>query len=218
MEEGQEYKHNPHHVFGSPLELVRIRDSVDIPKILTDGVEYFRRQFTLMIPFFESDTSTFDVKGENDEIALLKSLYNSGSPVEAHKLIKNPFSFVSIFREFLRSLPDSIISSKFFQAFFSISELPHTNERLHQLVVLLSRTEAPAKNILLFLLAFFFDIHRLSLRFKKKATAGLAEVVSLFVDSDSLIRPPKGTPYTPEIQKKCNNLLFEMITHNKHFT
>ena len=218
VEYSSEYKYNPHHVFGSPLELIRVRESCDVPKIFHDTIEYSRRNFHLFIPAFEYSTNNFDVNGDKEEISLLKYNYNSGQTFDVQKVAKNPFSLSQSFYEFLKVLPDSLIPSKHFQSFTLISEQKTLTERLNSLKSFFENLAESNRLILFALFNFFNQMDTLGKKLSEKVQDNnFSSSLSYFFDVEFFIRPPKNSPLDVDKKKRAASLAYEMIHYCKYF-
>eukprot|EP01091_Cochliopodium_minus_P008603 TRINITY_DN1981_c0_g1_i1.p1 TRINITY_DN1981_c0_g1~~TRINITY_DN1981_c0_g1_i1.p1 ORF type:complete len:859 (+),score=213.74 TRINITY_DN1981_c0_g1_i1:61-2637(+) len=213
-----EFKYNPHHIIGAPYELVRIRETTDYPRIFNDMADYFRKNFHLLLPSFEYSKETFEQSGDEEEISLLKYNYNSGSTFDVQKLIKNPFSLCKVFYDFLKFLPEPVITSKHFQVILPFADLKTQGERLESLKSAFTKLPSPNRSFLLGLLSFFLQIDKLGKKLSSKCQDNnLSQVLSFFFDNDSILRPPKNIPYTLDARKKISILIHDMIIGCRYF-
>ncbi|KAI8834685.1 Rho GTPase activation protein [Chytridium lagenaria] len=106
-------------IFGMPLQEVLARtkqDSLDatVPPIVFRCVEYINSAFLTEIGLYR-------VSGSSTEINYLKGLFNIGGDVDLFELQPDCNAVCSVFKGFLRELPDPILTNKLaadFQALF----------------------------------------------------------------------------------------------------
>ena len=107
---------NPTQVFEAPIELVVIRDSFYVPRIIADTVSFYREKISQFRDLFKTDSVFRKANADSVEIHYIRYVYDTGNKPEFHN-IKNPLSMVFAFKLFLRKMPEPLLTFEKYNQF-----------------------------------------------------------------------------------------------------
>jgi len=157
------WKTNFTQIFEVPLAEALRREKTDVPKVLISSTEYLRKK-----GLDDNVEGIFRISGSADKINQMKEEFDKGHTVDLYQ-IPNPHTVSGLFKLYLRSLPEPLLTYEQYDDFLEAGDIGETTERVEKFKALIGKLPRENIKVVSFIFLFLAEIEAQSAKNKMSA-------------------------------------------------
>jgi len=195
------WKTNYTQIFEVPLAEALKREKTDVPKVLINTTEYLRKKG------LDEIEGVFRISGSADKINQMKEEIDKGHSVDLYQ-IPNPHTVSGLYKLYLRSLPEPLLTYELYDEFLEAGDITDTNERNEKFKALLKKLPRENSKVVAHIFLFLSEIEQHNSKNKMSAENLSIVFAPIMLKKNEDSKGPEAIFEMPKANKSVKLLIY----------